>query len=35
MALPDHIRWKLGALAHRRGIYLMKERFGTVICVGH
>jgi excinuclease ABC subunit C len=34
MALPDPIRQKLGALPHRPGIYLMKDRFGTVIYVG-
>jgi excinuclease ABC subunit C len=30
----DHIRAKLGALPHKPGIYLMKDRFGTVIYVG-
>ena len=34
MALPDPIRQKLGTLPHRPGIYLMKDRFGTVIYVG-
>jgi len=34
MPLPDHIRQKLGTLPHRPGIYLMKDRFGTVIYVG-
>ena len=30
----DAIRKKLGALPHKPGIYLMKDRFGTVIYVG-
>ena len=34
MPLPDHIRKKLSMLPHRPGIYLMKDRFGTVIYVG-
>lgn len=34
MPATDHIRKKLGALPHRPGIYLMKDRFGTVIYVG-
>src|ERR1700740_3435091 len=34
MALSDSIRKKLSALPHRPGIYLMKDRFGTVIYVG-
>src|SRR5579883_1298668 len=29
-----HIRKKLGELPHKPGIYLMKDRFGTVIYVG-
>jgi len=34
MAASEHIRQKLGALPHKPGIYLMKDRFGTVIYVG-
>jgi excinuclease ABC subunit C len=34
MAVPDPVRRKLSALPHRPGIYLMKDRFGTVIYVG-
>ncbi len=34
MAVADHIRKKLSALPHKPGIYLMKDRFGTVIYVG-
>lgn len=34
MPATDLIRKKLGALPHRPGIYLMKDRFGTVIYVG-
>jgi len=34
MPLTDLIRQKLGKLPHRPGIYLMKDRFGTVIYVG-
>ena len=34
MPVTDHIRQKLGTLPHRPGIYLMKDRFGTVIYVG-
>jgi excinuclease ABC subunit C len=34
MPVTDLIRKKLGALPHRPGIYLMKDRFGTVIYVG-
>jgi excinuclease ABC subunit C len=30
----DHIRQKLSTLPHKPGIYLMKDRFGTVIYVG-
>jgi excinuclease ABC subunit C len=30
----DHIRSKLSELPHKPGIYLMKDRFGTVIYVG-
>jgi len=32
--LTDHIRSKLSALPHKPGVYLMKDRFGTVIYVG-
>jgi excinuclease ABC subunit C len=34
MAMADHIRKKLGALPHKPGVYLHKDRFGTVIYVG-
>ncbi|HOX59529.1 MAG TPA: excinuclease ABC subunit UvrC [Candidatus Paceibacterota bacterium] len=34
MLVADHIRKKLGELPHRPGIYLMRDRFGTVIYVG-
>ena len=34
MSAADHIRKKLGALPHKPGIYLMRDRFGTVIYVG-
>src|SRR5580698_10273886 len=34
MATPEPIRKKLGVLPHKPGIYLMKDRFGTVIYVG-
>ena len=34
MAATEHIRKKLGTLPHKPGIYLMKDRFGTVIYVG-
>ena len=34
MPATDHIRAKLSALPHKPGIYLMKDRFGTVIYVG-
>jgi excinuclease ABC subunit C len=30
----EHIRKKLGDLPHKPGVYLMKDRFGTVIYVG-
>jgi len=30
----DHIRSKLSQLPHKPGVYLMKDRFGTVIYVG-
>ncbi len=32
--MPDIIRKKVGSLPHKPGIYLMKDRFGTVIYVG-
>jgi len=31
MAATDHNRKKLSVLPHKPGIYLMKDRFGTVI----
>jgi excinuclease ABC subunit C len=34
MPVTDHIRGKLSELPHKAGIYLMKDRFGTVIYVG-
>src|SRR4051812_43076150 len=34
MTVAENIRKKLGALPHKPGIYLMKDRFGTVIYVG-
>jgi excinuclease ABC subunit C len=34
MSVADHIRKKLGTLPHKPGIYLMRDRFGTVIYVG-
>jgi excinuclease ABC subunit C len=34
MAVSEPIRKKLGALPHKPGVYLMKDRFGTVIYVG-
>ena len=34
MPATEHIRQKLSTLPHRPGIYLMKDRFGTVIYVG-
>lgn len=34
MPVTDHIRNKLSAVAHKPGVYLMKDRFGTVIYVG-
>jgi excinuclease ABC subunit C len=30
----DHVRQKLSQLPHKPGVYLMKDRFGTVIYVG-
>jgi len=32
--VTDHIRNKLSQVSHRPGVYLMKDRFGTVIYVG-
>jgi excinuclease ABC subunit C len=34
MSVADQIRKKLGTLPHKPGIYLMRDRFGTVIYVG-
>src|SRR5262245_25157871 len=34
MAVSETIRKKLGALPHKPGVYLMRDRFGTVIYVG-
>jgi excinuclease ABC subunit C len=34
MPANDQIRQKLGVLPHKPGVYLMKDRFGTVIYVG-
>jgi len=34
MPANDQIRRKLGELPHKPGVYLMKDRFGTVIYVG-
>ena len=34
MTVADQIRKKLGTLPHKPGIYLMRDRFGTVIYVG-
>lgn len=34
MPVTDQIRSKLAAVPHKPGIYLMKDRFGTVIYVG-
>src|SRR5690348_3951422 len=33
-SVTDVIRKKLGALPHKPGVYLMRDRFGTVIYVG-
>jgi len=32
--MSDHIRKKVSTLPHKPGIYLMRDRFGTVIYVG-
>ena len=34
MSASEHIRKKLGAVPHKPGVYLHKDRFGTVIYVG-
>lgn len=34
MPASDHIRSKVSQLPHKPGVYLMKDRFGTVIYVG-
>jgi excinuclease UvrABC nuclease subunit len=34
MPVTDHIRNKLSQVPHRPGVYLHKDRFGSVICVG-
>jgi excinuclease ABC subunit C len=34
MPISDAIRAKLGTVPHRPGVYLMRDRFGTVIYVG-
>src|SRR5213075_739331 len=34
MPVTDQIRGKLSQLPHKPGVYLMKDRFGTVIYVG-
>jgi excinuclease ABC subunit C len=34
MLVEDHIRKKVGTLPHKPGIYLMRDRFSTVIYVG-
>ncbi len=34
MSVAENIRKKLGTLPHKPGIYLMKDRFGTVIYIG-
>ncbi len=34
MPATDQIRNKVGQLPHKPGVYLMKDRFGTVIYVG-
>lgn len=34
MPVTDHIRSKLSQVSHKPGVYLMKDRFGTVIYVG-
>lgn len=34
MSVSEHIRKKVSSLPHKPGIYLMRDRFGTVIYVG-
>ncbi len=34
MPVAEHIRKKVGTLPHKPGVYLMRDRFGTVIYVG-
>src|SRR4030095_14882513 len=34
VSVTEHIRNKLSQLPHKPGVYLMKDRFGTVIYVG-
>jgi excinuclease ABC subunit C len=34
MSVSEHIRKKLGTVPHKPGVYLHKDRFGTVIYVG-
>ena len=34
MSVPENIRKKLNELPHKPGIYLMRDRLGTVIYVG-
>jgi len=34
MAVSEHIRKKMGTVPHKPGVYLHKDRFGTVIYVG-
>ena len=34
MPATEKIRKKIGDLPHKPGVYLMKDRFGTVIYVG-
>src|SRR5690348_3850534 len=34
MSVAENIRKKVGQLPHKPGIYLMRDRFGTVIYVG-
>jgi excinuclease ABC subunit C len=34
MPATEKIRKKIGELPHKPGVYLMKDRFGTVIYVG-
>src|SRR3954462_7154400 len=34
MSVPENIRKKVGELPHKPGIYLMRDRLGTVIYVG-